>query len=340
MRYLDTLHGGRTRRVAVLRALQLGDLLCAIPALRALRAALPDACITLIGLPWADEFVDRFSQYLDSFIEFPGFPGLPERDPDLKAFPSFVSAVQQRSFDLVLQLHGSGLYVNPMIELFAARRTAGFCPHDHLCPDRRLFLEYPEQGHEIQRLLTLMEHIGMPSRGVHLEFPLTRDEEAAFERILAGHGLKTGSYVCIHPGSRSQDRRWSTAKFARVADSMVEAGHEVVFTGTQNEVGVVNRCISEMRRPALSFAGQSDLGILGCLIEHSRLLISNDTGVSHIAAALETPSVVLFTGSDPERWAPLNSRLHKSIRAGESITPAFVANSALNSIASGAAYAA
>ncbi len=82
----------------------------------------------LIGLPWARSFVARFSRYLDGFREFPGYPGLPERQPVLQRVPEFLAAMQAERFDLVLQMHGSGSVVNPLVTLFGARTRRGLLP--------------------------------------------------------------------------------------------------------------------------------------------------------------------------------------------------------------------
>lgn len=81
-------------KIAVFRALQLGDMLCAVPALRALRRAYPQADIALIGLPWATSFMQRYHKYLNRHIVFPGYPGLPEQPFNEQAWHRFVAQMQ------------------------------------------------------------------------------------------------------------------------------------------------------------------------------------------------------------------------------------------------------
>lgn len=197
-------HGAEPlRRVALLRALQLGDLLCAVPALRSLRAGLPGAEIALIGLLWARAFMRRFRRYLDDFIEFPGDPGLPEREPDLAAWPALEETVLQRRFDAAIQLHGSGTISNPLVAQFGASVTAGFFEPGLFCPDPRRYLAYPDRGLEVDRLLGLCELLGMPSRGTDLEFPLTRPTSPGSGKS----PLPAGSRRAVTPASTSARAR-------------------------------------------------------------------------------------------------------------------------------------
>ena len=128
--------------VVVFRALQLGDMLCSVPALRALRAALPRARITLVGLPWAQQFADRFSHYIDEFIAFPGDPGLAEQPVQAELLPDFYRAMQGRRFSLALQMHGSGEVSNGIVQAFGARWAAGYgsAPPDAGAADHAIHL--------------------------------------------------------------------------------------------------------------------------------------------------------------------------------------------------------
>jgi ADP-heptose:LPS heptosyltransferase len=299
------------RKIAILRALQLGDLLCAVPAFRALRAARPEAEITLIGLPWARELVRRFDRYLDAFLEFPGYPGLPERTPDAGRIPAFFEAAQRAGFDLALQMHGSGRITNSLLPELGARVAAGFFPAGEPCPDERTFIAYPDDEHEIRRPLRLLHHLGIPSAGEELEFPLHRADREELGDIAEATSLVPGEYACIHPGGRSA-RRWAPWRFAEVGDALASRGLVPVLTGSADEADLAADVAARMRRRSVNLAGRTTLGGLGALLAGARLLVSGDTGVSHLASALRVPSVVIFTSSDRARWAPLNGELHRA----------------------------
>jgi ADP-heptose:LPS heptosyltransferase len=276
--------------------------------------------VTLVGLPWAAAFVRRFHAYLDDFIVFPGFPGLPERTPDIAHFPIFLTTIQKRNFDLAIQMHGSGSIVNPLIGLWGAKKSAGFYTPGQYRPDESLFMEYPEYGPEIWRHLRLMEFLGIPLQGDELEFPIFEQDRLAFRQI-QDHFHIQKNYICIHPGARAAERRWPAAYFAAMADRLASFGYQIVLTGTREESDLTAAVAKNMKTPAIDLAGKTGLGTLAVLVSYAHLLISNDTGISHIASAIKTPSVVLFSTSDPKRWAPQNGQLHKIVQWTIDLTP-------------------
>lgn len=299
----------KLERVAVFRALVLGDMLCAVPALRALRHACPDAELTLVGLPWAREWAQRLL-HVDRFIEFPGYPGLPETIPDLDALPGFLQQMQAEHFELLLQMHGSGTIVNPLLAACGAAHLAGFALPGRFCPEPALFAPWPNTGHEIERLLTLTDHLGMPRHGTQLELPVTDSDR--IELATAWPGAFGGDpFVCVHAGAQLASRRWPPERFAEVADALAARGFTIVLTGTSGEAALAARLREAMHHPVVDLSGKTSLWTLAALLERARLLVCNDTGVSHIAAAIDTPSVVVSCGADVSRWAPLEARRHQ-----------------------------
>jgi ADP-heptose:LPS heptosyltransferase len=299
------------KSVILFRALQLGDMLCAIPAIRALKHTHPDVSITLAGMPWAASFTERFSKYFDEFIWFPGYPGLPEQVINPMEFTSFLANVQERQFDLAIQMQGNGSIVNPMVELFDAKLTAGYFKKDDYTPNSDYFMEYPDYGSEIERHLKLMAFLGVPILGNELEFPLTTKDLADYNLLQLP--VENKKYVCVHPGSRGTWRQWPTSHFAALADYCASCGLKVIITGTEQEMHIVKEVISHMQYPAINFAGRTNLGAMAVLIKNAYALLSNCTGVSHIAAAFKTPSIVISMDGEPERWGPINKQLHHTI---------------------------
>lgn len=315
----------RPRRIVILRALQLGDLLCTVPAFRALRAAMPRAEITLIGLPWARSLVERYAYYFNDFIEFPGYPGLGERPPQLDQIPEFLKGVQSRRFDLALQMHGSGTITNPLTVQFGAAANAGYFVPGQFCPDQTRFLPYPEGVPEVWRHLRLMQHLGIPLQGEELEFPVHDEDRQALHAIDAAAELRPGSYVCIHAGARAAFRRWPVERFAAVADVLTRLGLRIVLTGSAEEMHRARAVAAAMRVPSINLAGRTTLGSLAALLDGARLLICNDTGVSHLAAALRVPSVVVFHHlSEQQGWPPQDRQLHRVVCGVEEIEPSAV----------------
>jgi ADP-heptose:LPS heptosyltransferase len=162
----------------------------------------------------------------------------------------------------------------------------------------------------VLRFLDLLHKIGVAADGEHLELPLT-EQDFADLRAAAPDLAPAGNYVCIHPGARYSSRRWASERFAAVAERAARAGLQVVVTGSQAEADLCAQVANNVRAPVLNLAGRTSLGALAALVVGARLVVCNDTGMSHVAAALATPSVVISSGSNVSRWSPLDRDRHR-----------------------------
>ena len=310
-RSLSDLQRERDPRVVLFRALNLGDLLCTVPALRALRRAAPGAGVTLVGLPWASAFVERFAAYIDEFVEFPGHPEMPERLADSGALETFLARMRARGFDLAIQMHGSGEISNGIVKAFGARREAGYYPEGRVAPQGGTWLPWRAGVHEIDRYVSLMAAIGAAAAGTDLEFPVSAADSDEV-RGLAPAWLSDGTpYVVIHPGARMASRRWPVERFAAVAGRLAGEGMRVAVTGSASEAWLTAIVATAARAHGADLAGATSLGGLAWIVGNARAVVTNDTGMSHVAAAVRTPSVVIASGSEVERWRPLDRERHR-----------------------------
>ncbi len=300
------------QRIAIFRALFLGDLLMAVPAFRALRCRFPQAEITLIGLPWARGFVPRISHYIDRFVEFPGYPGIPEVEVVPERTERWLAEQQAYGYDLALQMHGNGSITNEVVSRLGSRVTAGFACQG----DERLTYSLPasDTGHEILQWLTLTDLLGAPRQGTHLDLTVTPEQKREADALLAQTPGSWGPLIGMHVGSKAANRRWPPEKFAALGDALAERhGARLVLTGSEDERELTERVAWSMRYPVLDLAGQTGIGELAAVLARLDLLVTNDTGASHMAAATRTRSVVLFGPEPPERFAPLDRELHRPI---------------------------
>ncbi|MFF3437812.1 glycosyltransferase family 9 protein [Streptosporangium sp. NPDC002721] len=256
--------------LVALRGLGLGDVLTAVPALRALRRAHPGHRIVLAApapLAGLVPLIDAVDELLD--VSGPG--PVPVDRPDT-----------------AVNLHGRG----PQ-SIAALRRTR---------PRRLLTHAHPgfpdAQGppwrcdiHETVRWCAFLEWYGIAADPADLALPAPPSE--------------TTGHVIVHPGAAGPARRWPPERFARVAAALSRTGRRVLVTGSAAEraLGRKVAALAGMPEEAV-LAGRTDVGALAALVGSARLVVCGDTGVAHLAAAFATPSVVLCGPVAPALWGP------------------------------------
>lgn len=281
-------------RLLILRALGLGDLLTAVPALRALARAHPHHR-RVLAAPAA----------LRPLLPLIG--AVQELEPvgELEPLPD-----SARHADVAVNLHGCGPESHRLLLAAAPRRMLAFA-----CDGVRESAGGPawdEREHERERWCRLLQASGIPADPLDLDLP------PAPRSPLARPGA-----VVLHPGAASEARRWPVERWASTAAELRAAGHDVLVTGGPREV---ERADAVCRGAGLGkharMAGRTDLAALASIVAEAAVVVCGDTGVGHLATALGTPSVVLFGPTSPARWGPPPERpRHRVLWAGHEGDP-------------------
>lgn len=299
-----------------LRALKLGDLLVAVPALHAVRRHRPDHHLVLAVPGWLEPVVDLVDG-VDALLPTPGL------DAPLPLGPG--------SVDTVLNLHGNGPESRGMLDALDA-------PH-------RLGHRWPPHG---TRPALGAGEPGAPS----WDGPEWQDgmlERARWARLVTAHGMpadpdevwlrdpgptdRPGATV-VHVGAFYGSRAWPVERFAAVARALADDGADVVLTGGTADVP---RATEVARLAGLDdhhlLAGRTGLREVAALVAAADLVVSVDTGVAHLASAFATPSVVIFGPAPVEEWGPppgphvvlTDARLRRGDTFGDEPDPALLA---------------
>lgn len=305
------------QRILIVRLDRLGDVVLSTPVAQVLRQAYPQAEIAMLVRPACAELVQT-NPHLTRVLVY---------DKDgahrgIIASIRFAMALRAERFDLALVLHPSNrshwlpfLAGIPM-RVGYGRKTAWLL-------SRRLAPTKDEgRRHESEYVLDVVRAIGVPvptPPPAPIVVPPPEASRRAADWLRSRGVTDTDQLIALHPSASDPVKRWPAASFAALGDRLAaDRSARIVIVSGAAEQADGHAVASQMRTPPLDASGQLSPGALAALLTRCRLLISNDSGPVHIAAAVGTPVISLFgrnhPGLGPRRWGPIGKRhlaLHK-----------------------------
>jgi lipopolysaccharide heptosyltransferase II len=300
------------RRVLAVRLDALGDVVMTGPALRALREGAPERHVTLLTSP-AGAAAAELLPCVDDVVVYaaPWLKATPPRD-DARHEYAMAARLSAGGFDaaVIFTVYSQNPLPSALLCFLAGipRRLA----HCHENPYQLLtdWIVDPEpaQGirHEVRRQLDLVAAVGCTTADERLALRVPPAAAVRVEALLRELGIDSGRpWAVVHPGGTAPSRRYAPERFAAVVRGLMQAGVRVLFTGGAEEAELVTAIRREAAVASPSLAGRLDLGELAALLERASLLVSNNTGPVHVAAAVGTPVVDLYALTNPQHtpWA-------------------------------------
>lgn len=297
------------RRIAVLRANGLGDYVVAEPALAALRRTYPDAEVTLLGQPHHAALLAGRPSPVDRVVTVPPMPGVRVGDaPDATEDEVGAWCAERRGerYDLAVQLHGGGRNSNALLARLGARVTVGAATPDAPRPDR--WVPYWPYQHDTIRWLEVAAAAGGTPTRVEPRLAVTDDDLEASHAVVPPGDRPV---LVVHPGATDARRCYPEERLGAVAQDLADRGARVVVAGGAGEAERAGRVVDGMRTAPETAVGTLDLPALVGLLSRASLVLGNDSGPRHLAGAVGTPTVAVFTYANLADVAPLTRVWHR-----------------------------
>jgi ADP-heptose:LPS heptosyltransferase len=305
-------------RIAVLRANALGDTVVALPALEALRAAYPDARITLLGRQHHAALLCSRPSPVDDVVVLPDGAVGDERDAlDATEREALLRDLAASGWDLAVQLHGGGRNSNRFVLRLGARVTVGSRTPDAPMLDR--WVPYEHYQWEVARYLEVVGLVGAAPASIEPRVAVVDEDRAAVRRELPEAGA--GAYAVLHPGATDPRRRWPVESFAEVGRELVRLGRRVIVTGVPAEHDLAERLVTLVGPRDAILADRLSLPALVGLLAAADLVVSNDTGPLHLGMAVGAPTVGVFWVGNLVNAGPLTRRRNRPLTSWRGSCP-------------------
>lgn len=292
-------------RILIIRPDHLGDLILIIPALHALREALPTHEIHALVGPWSGEVLATNDDVdLILTLPFPGFSRTPKnnwRSPYELAFQT-AGKLRRIGYDAALILRPDHWWGALLAHLAGIPRRIGYDQVD-VAPFLTDTLPIQSEHAVIQnaRLVERLTDAPLDHNALSLTFPIRETDTYWVQGYFEGWGIDTHKkVVAIHPGSGTWVKRWEEAHWATVADALHEQlDTQIIFTGSDHELPMISQIITQMRHTPALLVGDASIGQLAALYARCTAVLGPDSGPLHLASAVKTPTITLFGPADP-----------------------------------------
>lgn len=295
------------KNILIIKPSSLGDIVLALPALSALHRSFPGAKISWLIRP---EFAPLLKNHphLTEIIPFDRkLLGKAWFHP--RAFTSLLSLIRQlrrSKFDVVIDLQG--LFRTASLGWLAgckkrfgmanAREFAHIFYTHKVTQDKNC-------THVVDYYLKIAQTAGASKAQVQFLLPTNPAVVSSVNRLLESYDIKPDNFAVFVPGSAHKSKCWPACNFASLAEKMVaNFGLSIIVVGTNAEKAITEKIVSAASIQVTDFTGLTSLPELVVLFKTARIVVSNDTGPGHIAAALGVPLVMIFGPSNPVRLFP------------------------------------